>query len=156
MALTERDNFLKAVKFEYPQWVPNMIKFAPAVWKKYRQDLEELVLRHPQIFPGYHKGQIDFDDAGKLMTRNDPDGPAFKKQGEYYYDAWGCLWRCLVEGIGGQAIEHPLADWKALESYKPPDLLQTTRWGQARENWQAVKKQNRAEQKEWCFNFFKN
>jgi uroporphyrinogen decarboxylase len=73
------------------------------------------------------------------MIQDDPDGAAFKKQGEYYYDAWGCLWHCLTEGIGGQPVEHPLADWKALKSYRPPDLLQTTRWGQAREDWRAVK-----------------
>ena len=73
MALTERDNFLKAVKFECPQWVPSVIKFAPAVWKLYRQDLEKLVLRHPQIFPGYHRGQVDFEDAGKSMMKNDND-----------------------------------------------------------------------------------
>jgi hypothetical protein len=37
-------------------------------------------------------------------------------------------------------VEHPLADWRALDSYQPPDILRTTRWGEDREDWDSLKR----------------
>jgi len=80
-----------------------------ATWHRYREKLEELVLRHPLIFAGHKKGSTHFDDFG-LQRRN-----------EAVLDEWGCLWNFLVDGLDGQVVKHPLGNWKAFESFRPPD-----------------------------------
>jgi hypothetical protein len=131
---------LKAVQFQHPEWTPVTFGFSPATWKKYREELEAVLLEHPRIFPGYQKGQNDFDHAAAQMSRLDPDGASFREEGEVYRDSWGCLWRCAYNDLGGQVIEHPLADWKAFDGFRPPDILKKTRWGSDREDWDAIKR----------------
>ena len=36
MPLTERENYLRAIKFKHPEWIPVTIAFVPATWKRYR------------------------------------------------------------------------------------------------------------------------
>jgi hypothetical protein len=36
-------------------------------------------------------------------------------------DDWGCAWRRTEAKNMGQAVGHPLADWPALERFRPPD-----------------------------------
>jgi uroporphyrinogen decarboxylase len=45
------------------------------------------------------------------------------REGEYYRDNWGCLWYSPIGGLEGQVVESPLADWDAMDSYRPPDYL---------------------------------
>jgi uroporphyrinogen decarboxylase len=139
MPLSERENYLRAVEFRSPQWIPVTVGFAPATWKRYREHLEEMLLRHPAIFPGYVPGSTDFDHVGEQFSRLEPDGPSFRTEGALYQDSWGCLWRCAHDDLGGQVVEHPLADWKALDGFRPPDILRQTRWGEDREDWNHVK-----------------
>ena len=139
MALSPRENYLRALQFKGPEWIPVDFGFAPATWKKYRQDLEAVVLNHPRLFPGRVAGETDFDGTEKEAARREPDGPSFRKAGEYYRDGWGCLWHCEYEGLGGQVVKHPLDDWNALENFQPPDILNKTRWGFDREDWNTVK-----------------
>ena len=35
-------------------------------------------------------------------------------------DAWGCTWAWEFDGFCGQVLGHPLADWEAFDSWKPP------------------------------------
>ena len=61
------------------------------------------------------------------------------REGEYYRDNWGCLWYNTHAGLEGQVVEHPLADWSALDTYRPPDFLTKTErgerdWDQIRED----------------------
>ncbi len=37
-------------------------------------------------------------------------------------DPWGCLWVRPGDQHKGQVTYHPLADWRALDDYRPPDL----------------------------------
>ena len=46
-------------------------------------------------------------------------------------DAWGCLWQYPGGDLDGQVIEHPLADWAALEDFKAPDPARHTDWAAA-------------------------
>ncbi len=139
MPLSPRENYLRALQFQGPEWIPVDFGFAPATWKKYRTDLESIVLNHPIIFPGRTKGEINFDDMGKEAAIREPDGPSFRKVGDYYRDGWGCLWHCAHEGLGGQVVEHPLEDWSAMENFQPLDILNKTRWGFDREDWNVIK-----------------
>lgn len=36
-------------------------------------------------------------------------------------DDWGCRWERTEVDNMGQVVEHPLADWSRLDSYRPPD-----------------------------------
>ena len=117
--LNERENWLRAVQFQHPEWIPCSMSLSPAAWKVFRKDLERIVLDHPRLFPDYREGSMDFDET-----------PPVYRQGECYRDNWGCLWRNIHDGIEGQVVEHPLADWRALATYRPPDLSAKTERGE--------------------------
>lgn len=117
--MTYRENYLRTMEFRNPEWIPCSAGFSAATWKEHRERLEEIVLRHPLIFPGHKKGGRNFDEC-----------PAAYKTG-YHRDNWGCLWHIVQEGLEGQVVEHPLADYSALDTYQPPDILARD-WEQAR------------------------
>lgn len=37
-----------------------------------------------------------------------------------YTDGWGCVWEVLQPGVCGEVKEHPLADWRKLDTFRPP------------------------------------
>jgi uroporphyrinogen decarboxylase len=110
------------------------VGFAPIVWKVYREDLEQVLLGHPKLFPGFQAGQSNFYD----------EMPVVYRAGETFRDNWGCLWRNENEGMEGMVVEHPLADWRALDTYQPPDLETLDErgprdWGQTRRDLEAAR-----------------
>jgi uroporphyrinogen decarboxylase len=124
MALTERENYLRTAALEGGEWIPCNIGFSPATWVSLREELEEVLVRHPILFPGFRPGERDFDHWEY--------GPAYR-YGERFTDAWGCVWDNAWGGVEGQVVEHPLAVWEALESYQIPDPMVTADRGPA--NW---------------------
>lgn len=52
--------------------------------------------------------EMDRAEAGWFFDRAAPDD-------------WGCQWRCTEKKNMGQVVGHPLADWSALENFRPPD-----------------------------------
>jgi len=38
-------------------------------------------------------------------------------------DRWGCVWVRLIDNNKGQVVVHPLSDWRALATYRPPDPM---------------------------------
>ncbi len=121
-----RENYLRAVEFRYPEWIPCSVNFLPVAWKKHRERLEALVIRHPLIFGSYEKGNRDFDAM-----------PPVYRGGEHYTDNWGCTWYGVQDGIEGQVVEHPLEQWSSLENYQPPDPMLKTERGET--NWERSK-----------------
>jgi uroporphyrinogen decarboxylase len=133
--MNERENWLRAVDFRYPQWIPCGLGFSPVTWHAYRDDLERLVLAHPRIFPRHDQAKTDFYDHMPVVYR----------EGEYYRDNWGCLWRNIQGGLEGQVVEHPLADWRNLAAYRLPDPLTQEERGER--DWSEIER-DIAEQKE--------
>jgi len=125
--MTDRENYLRTIEFRNPEWIPCSVGFSLATWHKHREKLEELVLRHPLIFKDYKKGSINFDEF-----------PPCYREGEYYRDNWDCLWYNAQAGLEGQVVEHPLADWKALDRYKMPDPFLKSERGER--DWKKIKK----------------
>ena len=123
-----RENWLRAVEFRYPQWIPCRVVFSPLTWRVHREDLEKIVLAHPRLFPDYSRENANFYE----------EMPAAYRQGEYYRDNWGCLWYNVQEGLEGQVVEHPLADWRALDTYRLPDPLRQTERGMR--DWEEIKR----------------
>lgn len=134
--MTRRENFLRTVEFRNPEWIPVSVNLPNAVWKKHREELEDIILGHPLLFEGYRKGNKNFDEC-----------PFGYRKG-YYRDNWGCLWHNIQEGILGQVIGHPLSDWKFLDTYKPPDPLKKGDFEEY--NWDKIKR-NIGEQKKKDF-----
>lgn len=124
--ISARENWLRAVQFRGPEWIPVTVGFSPLTWHEHREALEEVVLRHPVLFPGFARGSYDF---------RAPYGPVYR-EGECFRDNWGCLWQNVLGGLEGQVVESPLADWAALDSYQPPDLL--TRSERGERNWPQI------------------
>jgi hypothetical protein len=119
-------NLLKSIYFDVPEWTPCEVNLMPATWMKYRQDLEELVLAHPRIFPGYKKGSHDFDVIDSPMkTGAGTVSQSARKNYELgrHTDCWGCEWENIEGGMMGFPVTHPLEDWSVFNGYVPPDPL---------------------------------
>ena len=112
MSISARENFVRTIEFRNPEWIPTFLEIAPACWQKYREDLEEVALRHPLIFADYEPGSVAFDDFYGSYGGQ-----------ERFTDEWGCVWDNLQPGMLGQVVEHPLENEGALASYEPPDPL---------------------------------
>lgn len=113
--MTERENFLAAASFEGPDWIPCSVWMMPATWARYRGDLEDLVLRHPMLFPGFERGQVEFDEFAATYREN-----------ELHIDNWGTVWDNRRSGLEGLPVRYPIADWSALDTYVSPDPLKFT------------------------------
>ncbi len=118
--MTSRDNLLRAARFECPDAIPMVFHINPACWHHYPQEaLQELMLAHPLLFPGYRKVE-------KVTTCLDGDTQA----GVPYTDEWGCAWVTTDPGIAGAVVRHPLADWAAFTQYTVPDAACDIDWSQ--------------------------
>jgi uroporphyrinogen decarboxylase len=125
--MTPWENLLRAYRFQGPEQIPASCGILPAAWAHYGRELEEVVLRHPALFPNHRKGSIDFE--------NFPFAP-FQRADEPFTDDWGCVWRTALSGITGTVVEHPLADWDAFDSFVPPDPEKTN--GRAPLDWPRI------------------
>ena len=119
-------NYLKAITFDHPAWTPCRVGLMPATWIKYREELESLVLAHPRIFPGYEKGERDFDQIYNPLY----------ELGRHT-DCWGTVWNNIERGLDSHPIGFPLEDWAALDNYLPPDPLRDDTFGPR--DWASVK-----------------
>lgn len=130
--MTNEENYLRTIEFRYPEWIPCSVAFLPGTWAKYREDLEDLLIRHPVIFSKYKKGSKDFDNFGKDFI-----------EGETYTDEWGCTWTNILGGLHGQVVGHPLESWDDVKSYEAPDPMAGHDWEKIGENLRKAREQGR-------------
>lgn len=109
MSLTNRENFLRNASLEGHEWIPQHVNLSQAYWHEAREDLEDICLRHPVLFPDFEKGKTDFDSGIRSEDQRRE------------VDAWGCEWEYRLDGLLGLVTGHPLADWANLETWKPPE-----------------------------------
>jgi hypothetical protein len=136
--MTDRENYLKAVTFKGPERIPCEMGFGPMNLRRHRADLDRLMRDHPRIFPAYDPATFDFFD----------EMPPVYRQGERYRDNWDCVWYNIQEGFEGQVVGHPLADWNALETWRPPDPSTlsergTRDWSATRRDVEALKEKGK-------------
>lgn len=118
--MTERENLLRAVRFEGPDYIPMIFHVNASCWHHYPQDaLQDLMEAHPFLFP-------NFERSPTLVVQ---DYPPFARAGVPFVDPWGCVWETLDDGIMGVVTKHPLQSWDDFDSYQPPDPNKTTHWG---------------------------
>ena len=124
---TVSQNTLIAIRFERPEYIPVIFWINPACWHHYEpQILLGLMAEHRILFP-------EFNPENESV----PEIAPWERAGVPYTDAWGCVWETTDDGITGTVTKHPLADWKALESFTPPDPAQTN--GITTMDWSAIK-----------------
>ena len=114
--MTERENYLRCIRFQGPEWVPCSLGLLPAVWKRHRMDLVALALEYPEFFGEVKPEGWDFDAMGFRYA-----------QGRLDTDNWGVVWRNEHEGVIGIPVVHPLADLQAIDTYAAPDPLTSDR-----------------------------
>lgn len=56
MPLSDRDNYLRNASLTGHEWIPMSVGLSQASWYECGRALEEAVLRHPTIRPGYEAG----------------------------------------------------------------------------------------------------
>lgn len=113
--LNARENYIATARmgksqFGLPCYIPINIGFNPSMWAIYKNELEEVVLRHPTLFH-YTKGSMDYNNM-HFSTNNLDDN--------IVVDHWGCTWRYPLRYMDGVVIGHPLEDFDRFAHYQPP------------------------------------
>jgi uroporphyrinogen decarboxylase len=135
--MNDRDNILKAIRFEQPDYIPMIFHINPACWHHFDQTvLQDLMEEHTFLFPDF--------------LRQDTVKPGYalnQRRDEPYTDPWGCVWQTMDDGITGAVHGHPLERWDAFSEYTAPDPMRTdgtfpVDWEVVRAEVSALKKRN--------------
>ena len=130
MPLTYRENYVRNASFQCPEYMPVFIAISNASWDQWRGEMEDVVARHPKLWPDFEKGKRDWDnfDFGPANTKDAP-----------FKDAWGCVWESSVNGIEGVVTRHPLDNWDNWDNWQAPDPLVTDDRGPA--DWDTARRE---------------
>ena len=132
---SSRENLLKTIRFETPDYIPMTFHINAACWNHYDQNaLLDLMEDHPFLFPGFQRPAVPVI----------PEYDANARAGQPYTDDFGCVWKTAMDGIVGSVLEHPLADIGKFSFYRFPDPEKSTGLGPV--DWAAFERQV-AEQK---------
>ncbi len=121
-------NYLKTIYFDNPEWTQCGVSIMTATWMKYRDEVEEIALRHPKLFPGMKKGGMNFDF---------PSLPPLYELGNHT-DTWGTVWNNIERGLDSIPVQCPLEDWSAFDTWEAPDSLVEGDFD--RRDWNAIAK----------------
>lgn len=125
--MTKRDNILKAIRFEKPDYIPMGFHINVSCWHHYDQSaLQDLMESHSFLFPDFRRQEKVICDYGPNELADKP-----------YTDPWGCVWETTDNGITGSVHQHPLKDWSNFSEYKAPDPDKTD--GLFPVDWQDVR-----------------
>lgn len=116
--LSERENILRAVLFQKPEYIPVTYKINPSYY--FANDIEAVLdfqARHPLLFPGFVRPK----DAGVFLEDLRKSLHPVMRKGVPFTDDFGCTWESTMEGMTGLVTRHPLADLDKFESYRFPD-----------------------------------
>ncbi len=132
--MTKHENFLRAVRFERPDYIPMTFHINSACWHHYDQNaLQDLMEAHSFLFPDFRRQEKVIPHYGLDQRKDEP-----------YTDPWGCVWATTDNGITGSVHGHPLENWSKFNEYQAPDPDQTD--GTFAIDWQniqaRVKQQN--------------
>lgn len=110
--MTNRENILRAIRFETPDHIPMVFAINSACWQAYPHEaINELLESHPFLFPNYKRPLEPFT----------PDFHPITKKGKPFIDDFGCVWESAVDGFTGTVTTHPLNSWDNFETYKFPN-----------------------------------
>ncbi len=113
--MTKRENILRAIRFEEPDYIPMAFHINPACWHHYdQQALQDQMEAHTFLFPDFQRQATIIPNYGLTERKDQP-----------YTDPWGCVWQTTDDGITGAVHQHPLENWDKFKGYVPPDPEQT-------------------------------
>lgn len=128
MALSHRENYLRTASLTGGDRIPMRVVISDATWDQLREELEDVLVRHPKFFPNFRKGERDYD-AYEFRPQ--------ARAGEDFVDNYGCVWHGEVNGITGIVTGHPLESWDALDDFRMPDPETQLPLGPV--NWEQVR-----------------
>ena len=118
--MDQRENILRAVRFEQPESIPMIFHINPACWYHYPQGaLQDFMEAHPRLFPDFRRCQEPVE----------PELLPYARAGVEFTDPWGCVWQTAQDGIVGTVTKHPLESWKDFDTFTPPDPDRYDHWG---------------------------
>lgn len=104
--MNSRERVIRAIEMTGPDRVPLTHATLPGAAVRYGAALEALYARFPE----------DVTSVGSATT-----GEFGPQIGVPSRDTWGSLWVRTSEEHKGQVVYCPLKDWKALDTFQPPD-----------------------------------
>jgi len=109
--MTYRENILKTIRFEHPEYIPVNFVVNGSVFTSYDPyAVEELLESHP-IIAGKHR--MNWDLVNK------------KTEGRYhnrFFDEFGVEWEESIQGMVGAVCTHPLEDFSKIKNYRFPEI----------------------------------
>ncbi|MCK5198434.1 MAG: hypothetical protein KAR21_08790 [Spirochaetales bacterium] len=114
--MNKRENLLRTIRFETPEYVPMDFVINDACWNHYDHNvLFDLIESHPLLFPDFKRPDGNYKPQYLVTALADKP----------YTDPWQCVWKTAEDGITGSVHGHPLASWDNFDRYKAPDPLKT-------------------------------
>ena len=120
--MTGYENWRETVLFGNPKWIPCTLQMHKGCWHEHGEELEKVVLAHPETWPDYKQGDYKAELEKPWHKKETPERD--------YVDSWGCVWKTSQYGYVGTIRVHPLDSDKALASFEPPPA-ETYNGGQA-------------------------
>lgn len=108
--MTAEEDRYKALRFEYPAYIPVRASILPAAWMKYREALDDLVAQHPVLFAQHDEQPRDYDAIHTVTYR----------QGKHV-DAWGCVWENIKSGMDAMVTGHPVPTRTDVHTLEVPE-----------------------------------
>ena len=123
--MTPRERVYRCLEFRGPDRAPRNLWTLPWIDQHAADDLAAVRRDFPDDFTG--PGAI-LGPRGYVLARGHRARGAPYKTG-IYVDEWGCIWECKEDGVIGEVKRPPLAEWFALDHYRPPwEVLDGADW----------------------------
>jgi uroporphyrinogen decarboxylase len=114
--MNKRENLLRCIRFENPDYIPMDFVINDACWNHYDHSvLFDLMDSHPLLFPDFKRPSGKYQPQYLLTAFADKP----------YTDPWLCVWKTSEDGITGAVHGHPLDTLDSFDNYRAPDPLQT-------------------------------
>lgn len=102
------ENFVKTIKYQYPDDLTVLAGFLPAAWLKYGDELAKLQEKYKDII-------------GNAMHYDESNLPERFYNGQYT-DGWGCVWSNAIEGMEAIVTGHPVQTEEDIRNLKLPTV----------------------------------
>lgn len=98
--MSGNNDFIKAIRLEYPEKIPVSVSLLPAMWLKQREETQRLVKEYPMFF-----------SADEIERHGDRKNYVFGRynSGEHV-DEWGCVWSNVNDGMDAIVTDHPVKE----------------------------------------------
>jgi uroporphyrinogen decarboxylase len=107
-----RERVIRTLRFESPDRAPRDLWALPGIEMYRKDELDEMLDRFP----------LDLTRPRVQYGRGERERGTPHTVGSYV-DAWGCVWHVAQSGVVGEVKGPPLADWSALDGFRPPSEI---------------------------------